>query len=364
MRGSCRHAEGHTFLATSTTDGLWAITPEGRPRNLGEVQFTGEDVRKQVTTELQAFALIVTAEPYFAVTQPSDVVVIENSVRPDTRGRAETVQAKYELLPRGSYLMNRPSEFTKKPLEPGCRPIWPRRAMQLNSPASLARTAMRQTRSQRRRACWPKRKRLAETPIERRGDRVRPSVRTDRRGRPADRGERQDVEFTAQQKALADDRGRQAFEERLRADREELKAAQAKADAEREAQAAAQAKATAERETQNAAQATAEFERERNDTARVQDELQQARLETLKAQAAVAVAEQEKNALREQLREQLNMFLETQRVRTRPHHDGARRPLRNRQRAPHQRRSRKTRQGLRHPRRATGSPHRDRRTHR
>ena len=56
---------------------LWAITPEGRPRNLGEVQFTGEDIRKQVTTELQAFALVVTAEPYFAVTQPSDVVVME-----------------------------------------------------------------------------------------------------------------------------------------------------------------------------------------------------------------------------------------------------------------------------------------------
>ena len=98
---------------------LWAITPEGRPRNLGEVQFTGEDVRTKVTIELQAFALIVTAEPYFAVTQPSDVVVMENRVRRDTRGKVETVQATYELLPRGSYLMNRPSEFTSKPLEPG-----------------------------------------------------------------------------------------------------------------------------------------------------------------------------------------------------------------------------------------------------
>src|SRR5688572_5378081 len=98
---------------------LWAITPEGRPRNLGEVQITGDEVRKQVTTELQAFALIVTAEPYFAVTQPSDLVVMENRVRPDTRGTVETVQARYELLPRGSYLMNRPSEFTSKPLEPG-----------------------------------------------------------------------------------------------------------------------------------------------------------------------------------------------------------------------------------------------------
>jgi hypothetical protein len=68
---------------------LWAITPEGRPKNLGEVQYSGDDVRKQVTTELQAFALIVTAEPYFAVTQPSDLVVIENAARADTKGRVE-----------------------------------------------------------------------------------------------------------------------------------------------------------------------------------------------------------------------------------------------------------------------------------
>ena len=73
----------------------------------------------QVTTEFQAFALIVTAEPYFAVTQPSDVVVMENLVRDDTKGKVETVQAKYELLKRGSYLMNQNANFKVKPLEPG-----------------------------------------------------------------------------------------------------------------------------------------------------------------------------------------------------------------------------------------------------
>ena len=59
-----------------------------------------------VTTELQAFGMIVTAEPYFAVTQPSDVVVMENVVRRDTDGNVEPMQAKYELLKRGTYLMN------------------------------------------------------------------------------------------------------------------------------------------------------------------------------------------------------------------------------------------------------------------
>ena len=49
------------------------------------------------------FGMIVTAEPYYAVTQPSDVVVMENVVRQDTRGVIETINARYELLPRGTY---------------------------------------------------------------------------------------------------------------------------------------------------------------------------------------------------------------------------------------------------------------------
>jgi outer membrane protein OmpA-like peptidoglycan-associated protein len=59
-----------------------------------------------VTSNLQAFGLIVTAEPYFAVTQPSDVVVMENEVRSDTKGQFEEVEAKYELLQRGQYELN------------------------------------------------------------------------------------------------------------------------------------------------------------------------------------------------------------------------------------------------------------------
>jgi len=57
-----------------------------------------------VTTDLQAFALVVTAEPYYAVRQPSNVVVIENLVRADTKGTTEVVNAKYELLERGGYI--------------------------------------------------------------------------------------------------------------------------------------------------------------------------------------------------------------------------------------------------------------------
>jgi outer membrane protein OmpA-like peptidoglycan-associated protein len=84
---------------------LWAISPEGRPVNLGEV-LVGDNSRSKlkVTTTLQAFALIVTAEPYYAVQQPSNVVVLENAVRPDTRGTTEEVHAKFELMERGGYL--------------------------------------------------------------------------------------------------------------------------------------------------------------------------------------------------------------------------------------------------------------------
>jgi outer membrane protein OmpA-like peptidoglycan-associated protein len=84
---------------------LWAISPEGRAVNLGEV-LVGDNHRSKldVTTDLQAFALVVTAEPYYAVRQPSNVVVLENLVREDTKGTTEAMHTKYELLERGGYI--------------------------------------------------------------------------------------------------------------------------------------------------------------------------------------------------------------------------------------------------------------------
>ena len=84
---------------------LWAISPEGRAVNLGEI-LVGDNHRSKVdvTTDLQAFALVVTAEPYYAVRQPSNVVVIENVIREDTKGTTEAVNTKYELLERGGYI--------------------------------------------------------------------------------------------------------------------------------------------------------------------------------------------------------------------------------------------------------------------
>jgi outer membrane protein OmpA-like peptidoglycan-associated protein len=113
-----------TFGPEYLTYVMWAITPEGRATNVGEVLLNGDKTKLDATTELQSFGLIVTAEPYFAVTQPSDAVVMENFVRKDTAGTIEQVDAKFELLQRGQYTLNvNPSEIkamkadSKVPLE-------------------------------------------------------------------------------------------------------------------------------------------------------------------------------------------------------------------------------------------------------
>lgn len=82
---------------------LWAISPEGRADNLGELMLNGQKSKMDVTEPMQAFAMIVTAEPYFSVSQPSEVVVMENVVRPDTVGSVEEIDAKFDLLQRGQY---------------------------------------------------------------------------------------------------------------------------------------------------------------------------------------------------------------------------------------------------------------------
>ena len=89
---------------------LWAVTPEGRAVNLGEV-LPGENGKNKldVTTDLQAFGLIVTAEPYYSVTHPSDKVVAENILRQETKGFEEPIDAKFDVLEGGQYTIDIPS---------------------------------------------------------------------------------------------------------------------------------------------------------------------------------------------------------------------------------------------------------------
>jgi outer membrane protein OmpA-like peptidoglycan-associated protein len=108
-----RHLEApQRFGSEYLTYVLWAITPEGHVKNLGEVMADAADnAHLHVTTDLQAFGLIMTAEPYNSVRLPSDVVVAENQVRADTIGSAQPIHARFELLPRGTYTYNVPADL-------------------------------------------------------------------------------------------------------------------------------------------------------------------------------------------------------------------------------------------------------------
>lgn len=85
---------------------FWAISPDGRATNLGELLVNDGKAKLAATSRLQSLGLLVTAEPYFAVSQPSNVVVLENAIKADNKDKIELVDAKYELLPRGQYTKN------------------------------------------------------------------------------------------------------------------------------------------------------------------------------------------------------------------------------------------------------------------
>jgi outer membrane protein OmpA-like peptidoglycan-associated protein len=325
------------FGAEYLTYVLWAITPEGRATNLGEVQYDDNDARIKVTTELQAFGLVVTAEPYFAVTQPSDLVVVENVVRNNTKGSVETVQAKYELLKRGTYLTNQTVPYKTKTLEPGA----PLDLAEARNAVELARIAgadryAGDTYSKAARL-------LADAEIARekhkRGNDVmmpaRQAVQTAEDARII-AIQRQEEAFDAQQRVALAQREREALEraqsERARAeaerDRAQIERERAQAEearrrqAEADAQIAAAAKAAAERDRleierarQDALKAQANAEQARADAEaarRAADaQAQQAQAAAAQAQQEKAQAEQEKTVLRERLREQLSAVLET-----------------------------------------------------
>jgi outer membrane protein OmpA-like peptidoglycan-associated protein len=349
---------------------LWAVTPEGRAKNLGEIQYDDSDARVKVTTDFQAFGLIVTAEPYFAVTQPSDVVVLENVVTKDTKGNVEPIQAHFQALRRGAYLMNRDANDLKvKALEPGA----PLDLAEARNAVELARLA-----GADRYAAEPFAKAsslLTDAEVAREKHRsknevmmaARQAVQTAEDARTL-AVQKRDAEYQAAQRAAsaareqaalgrereATDRARQAEAERSVAEREarleEAQRRQAEATAEaREAarlqaeqqareeqsrrqqaeadarvaaatsavtsEAAARERAAAEAERSAAAEArraaeaaAAQAERDRQ---AAQANAQQAERDKQAAQATAAQAERDKEALRRNLQEQLNVVLET-----------------------------------------------------
>ena len=303
---------------------LWAITPEGRSTNLGEVQVKNDEARIHVTTELQAFGMIVTAEPYFAVTQPSDVVVLENSVRNNTKGNVDVIQAKYDLLKRGTYLMNQDTRQLKmKPLEPGA----PLDLAEARNAVMLARFAGADRYSD---DTYIKATRLltdaeqAQARHRNTNDVMMPARQAVQTAEDARliALQRQEEEAQAQQRAAAKqredaalDRARseeaarkQAEIDRLTAEAARLSAERDRAAAEAARQAAEAARLAADAQAQ---QARALAEQAARDKAAAEAARAAAESARVAAEATAAKAEREKAELRDQLRQQLNQILET-----------------------------------------------------
>ena len=296
---------------------LWAITTEGRSTNLGEVQVNDDEARIHVTTELQAFGLIITAEPYFAVTQPSDVVVLENSVRNNTKGNVDVIQAKFDLLKRGTYLMNQDTRQLKlKPLEPGA----PLDLAEARNAVMLARFAGADRYSD---DTFVKATRLL-TDAEQAQARHRNTNEVMMPARQAVQTaedarlialQRQDEEAQAQQRAAAKqredaalDRARSEEAARKQAEIDRLTAEAARLSAERDRAAAEAARQAADAQAQ---QARALADQAARDKAAAEAARAAAESARAAAEANAAKAEHEQAELRDQLRQQLNQILET-----------------------------------------------------
>src|SRR6267154_356427 len=294
---------------------LWAVTPGGRPKNLGEVLLNGKNSSMAVTTDLQTFGLIVTAEPYFAVTQPSDVVVMENVVTDRTTGTIQPIEANYELLKRGQYVASVPQQEAQ-PL-----------TLDRKAPLELyeARNAVRIAR-------WTGAERYARDVLHKAeesllnaeeglGGKVGKKTVAQNSRDAAQEAEdarlltmqKMEDERVANEKAAAAERERQAAEQattQATADAE-----QARTESESARLAAEQARAQAEADAERVAQEKADAEGAR-DAARAQQ--QAAEAEAVRARDAAEQSEQnrlrseqEKTQLREQLRQQLNAILQT-----------------------------------------------------
>ena len=314
---------------------LWAISPEGRAVNLGEV-LVGDNHRSKldVTTDLQAFALVVTAEPYYAVRQPSNVVVLENVVRADTKGSTEAVNAKYELMERGGYL---PTGYKFDPV-----------VLKANLPLEFfeARNAVRIAQSEGaeqyasdsyRHAVklmdqadeYASRKHVDKKPLVAVS---REAVQTaeDARAIAVKKmdevrlaNERQDsADAQAQSRRQADDATRQKEQAQSDTARAQSDTARAQADTAQAQNAKAQAESDAARARSDAAAAQAATAKAQSDAAdsaassasalsASQADADQSRLAAQQAQQGQQQAEADKAAMRAKLSEQLNSILQT-----------------------------------------------------
>jgi len=304
---------------------LWAITPDGRATNLGEVLVDehGKSETK-VTTPLQAFGMIVTAEPYFAITQPSNVVVEQNEVRTDTKGWPEPITAKFEAVNRDQYMVNvnpslLPSNYSdrKAPLEllearnavyiatvTGAEKYAPD-ALQ-KAKTFLGRAEDYYSRKQNKNAIDTVARGATESAEDARVLSIREAAQAhaqEERRLAAERTAQAQAraEAEAQQRALAQQQAQAAEQQRLQAEQQAQQAA-------RQAQEAAQQRAQAQQELQQAEAARQAAEQQRQAAAQ---QAEQARLQAQQAEQARQQVQQQAEQTRARLLSQLNQVLQT-----------------------------------------------------
>ena len=322
---------------------LWAVSPGGRAVNLGEVVLkTGGAQVKAIITDMQTFGMIVTAEPYFAVTQPGNTVVLENVFGPATLGKVENIDASYELLGRGIYSSSNTKIENaifgidrKTPLEV----FEARNAVRIAhialadkyAPSMVAKAeqqlrALEEAYSQRRdrKSVEASAREVVGTAEEARVMAVKQKAEDDAQARVAAEKRaaeeralraRADAESEGRRRQEADQARQQAEAAQASAERMKQQAEKAAQEASRQKQEADQARAAALAQ-QQAAQA--EAEQASKDRAAAQADAAQASRDRAAAQAdaerarqAAAQAEAEKGQLRAQLLAQLNSILQT-----------------------------------------------------
>jgi outer membrane protein OmpA-like peptidoglycan-associated protein len=314
---------------------LWAVSPGGRAVNLGEVVLKNGAGEVKAISDMQTFGMVVTAEPYFAVTQPGNTVVLENVFGPATLGKVENIDASYELLGRGIYSSSNTKIENaifgidrKTPLE----------LFEARNSVRIAHIALADKYAPSALAKAEQQLRNAEEVYGRKSDKkaviaaAREVVQISEEARVM--AVKQKAEEDAQAKIAAEKRAAEDREAKARADA--IAEVQRRKDAELARQQAETAKAEALRMQQEAQQAAAAAARQQaeaekasaaalaqqqsaeaaaaqaaRDRAAAQDLQRAAQAEAEKARQAAAQAEAEKAQLRAQLLAQLNSILQT-----------------------------------------------------
>jgi outer membrane protein OmpA-like peptidoglycan-associated protein len=289
---------------------LWAITPEGRPVNLGEVVPNEGRSELHVTTDLQAFGLIVTAEPYFAVTRPSTLVVVENVIRRETKGWEEAIDAKFDVLEGGQYTIDVKAAHLPSAT---ANPKTPLDLLEARNAVAIAKAAgaeqyagdsLHKAEDFLARAEDYLRRKQGRTPI---GTVSRGATQMAEDARVLTLQKKQQEKIAAEKQAMLERQQKAEQEAKESAEREGRAKAQAEEDARRRAQ------AEADRLTAEKAELEAQRQQAAADAARAQAllEQQKAQAEADRARHAEEEAVRQKEEMRARLLRQLNQVLET-----------------------------------------------------